>query len=112
MWAKVVNTYILVLGTSRLKDLRFSRAVVAIGADAVELEAHTCRARPCICRSSIALDLSATAAFTCSHYCKISVSSRCATEVREGFGKHPVRCGANRRIPLSLLWRLCSSTKT
>lgn len=94
MWAEVVNTYILVLGTSGLEDLRFSGAVIAIGADAVKLQAYTCRARPCIGRSSIALDLSATAAFTCSHYCKISVSSRYATEVREGFGKHPVRCGA------------------
>lgn len=67
MLSKILNSKSLVLGASGLEDLRFCRAIVTVGPDAVKLQANAGGAWPCIGSRSIALDLSSPAALTCSH---------------------------------------------
>lgn len=65
--AEIVDAHSLVIRTGWLEDLGLSRAVVAVGADAVKLEADACRTRPGIGGGCIALDFPSTTSFTSSH---------------------------------------------
>ena len=59
----------LVIGARRLVGLRVGRPIVlAIRPHAVQLQADASRARPCVSRGSVALDLPSPATFACSDY--------------------------------------------
>lgn len=70
MLAEVVNTHAVVLWTSWFENLGLGGAVVAIGPDAVELEADARGAGPGVGGGRVTLDFPPSTSFTCSHDCQ------------------------------------------